>query len=157
MLENCDVDVLDDGRDEMRRYKSLSHGPAPTVMKVDGLEAAVAQALKSVEGWQHLNADGQSGNTCIIANSQAVRDTIARQFLSRGYKTSVIDANQNLSTDAAAIHFATMHRAKGLEFDHVVVIAPSSFLGDCKETDSQRKLIYVALTRAKREAVLLKD
>ena len=157
MLENCDVDVLDDGHDEMRRYKSLSHGPVPKVIEVDGLEAAVAQALESVEGWQHLNADGRSGNTCIIANSQAVRDTIARQFLSRGYKTSVIDANQNLSTDAAAVHFATMHRAKGLEFDHVVVIAPSSFLGDFKETDSQRKLIYVALTRAKREAVLLKD
>ena len=48
-------------------------------------------------------------------------------------------------------------RAKGLECDHVVVIAPSSFLGDCKETDSQRKLIYVALTSAKHEAVLLKN
>ena len=69
----------------------------------------------------------------------------------------MIDANQNLFTDAAAVHSATMHRAKGLEFDPVVVIAPLSFLGDCKETDSQRKLIYVALTRAKREAVLLKD
>jgi len=48
-----------------------------------------------------------------------------------------------------------MHRAKGLEFDRVVVIAPTPFLGDPKETGSQRKLIYVALTRAKREAVLL--
>ena len=47
---NCDVDVLDHGHDEMHRYKSLSHGPAPKVMKVDGLEAAVAQALESVEG-----------------------------------------------------------------------------------------------------------
>jgi len=48
VLENCDVDDLDDGHDEMRRYKSLSHGPAPKVMKVDGLEAAVAQALASL-------------------------------------------------------------------------------------------------------------
>ena len=46
---NCDVDVLDHGHDEMHRYKSLSHGPAPKVMKVDGLEVAVAQALESVE------------------------------------------------------------------------------------------------------------
>lgn len=156
LLEGCDIDDLDDGHDEMRRYKSLSHGPAPIVMDVDGLEAATTQALESVKGWQSLGADGHSGNTCIIANSQAVRDAIARQFVSASYKTSVIDANQNLTDDAAAIHFATMHRAKGLEFDFVVVIAPSSFLGDPKETDSQRKLIYVALTRAKREAVLLK-
>ena len=156
LLEGCDVDDLDDGHDETRRYKSLSHGPVPIVMDVDGIESAVAQALKSVKQWKSQDAGGHSGSTCIIANSQAVRDTIAQQFVRAGNKTSVIDANQNLSDDAAAIHFATMHRAKGLEFDHVVVIAPSSFLGDPKETESQRKLIYVALTRAKREAVLLK-
>ena len=156
LLEGCDVDDLDDGHDETRRYKSLSHGPIPIVMDVDGIESAVAQALKSVKQWKSQDADGHAGSTCIIVNSQAVRDTIARQFLSAGYKTSVIDANQNLSDDAAAINFATMHRAKGLEFDQVVVIAPSSFLNDPKETESQRKLIYVALTRAKREAVLLK-
>ena len=150
------MDDLDDGHDETRRYKSLSHGPIPIVMDVDGIESAVAQALKSVKQWKSQDAGGHSSSTCIIVNSQAVRDTIARQFLSAGYKTSVIDANQNLSDDAAAIHFATMHRAKGLEFDQVVVIAPSSFLNDPKETESQRKLIYVALTRAKREAVLLK-
>lgn len=156
LLEGCDVDDLDDGHDEMRRYKSLSHGPTPIVMEVDGIETAAAQALESVKRWQSLDEGGYSGSTCIIANSQAVRDAIARQFADAGYKTSVIDANQNLSDDVDAIHFATMHRAKGLEFDHVVVIAPSSFLGDPKETESQRKLVYVALTRAKREAVLLR-
>ena len=54
------------------------------------------------------------------------------------------------------VQFATMHHPKGLEFDHVVVVAPQAFLGDPLETEYQRKLIYVALTRAKREAVMLK-
>lgn len=157
LLEGCEVDDLDDGHDETRRYKSLSHGPVPLVMEVDGIETAVAHALESVKRWRSQEAEGHPGSTCIIANSQAVRDAIAQQFMKAGYKTSVIDANQNLSADAAAIHFATMHRAKGLEFDHVVVIAPASFLGEPKETESQRKLLYVALTRAKREAVLLKN
>ena len=156
LLEGCDVDDLDDGHDETRRYKSLSHGPLPIVMEVNGIEPAVAQALDSVRQWRSKDAEGHPGSTCIIVNSRTVRDAIARQFLSAGYKTSVIDANQNLSDDSTAIHFATMHRAKGLEFDNVVVIAPSSFLGDPKETESQRKLVYVALTRAKREAVLLR-
>ena len=49
-----------------------------------------------------------------------------------------------------------MHRAKGLEFDRVIVIAPAAYFGDPRETETQRKLIYVALTRAKREALLLK-
>lgn len=34
-----------------------------------------------------------------------------------------------------------MHRAKGLEFDAVVVVAPLSFLGDPEETQDQRKLL----------------
>jgi DNA helicase IV len=51
---------------------------------------------------------------------------------------------------------ATMHRAKGLEFDCVIVVTPKSYLGKPEETETQRKLLYVALTRAKRGALLLK-
>ncbi len=50
---------------------------------------------------------------------------------------------------------ASMHRAKGLEFDQVVVVSPSEYLGDPIETDSKRKLLYVALTRAKKESALI--
>jgi DNA helicase IV len=49
-----------------------------------------------------------------------------------------------------------MHRAKGLEFDCVVVAAPASYLGNPEDTATQRKLLYVALTRAKRGAAILK-
>ena len=48
-----------------------------------------------------------------------------------------------------------MHRAKGLEFDCVIVVAPESFLGPAEETAGYRRLLYVALTRAKRGALLL--
>ncbi len=156
MLEGCDVDDLDEGHDETRRYKSLSHGPAPVVLDVGSVESAVTNALETVKRWRSQDAQGHAGSTCIIANSKSVRDVLARQFEVAGYQASVIDANQNLTADGAAIHFATMHRAKGLEFDRVIVIAPSSFFSEPKETESQRKLIYVALTRAKREALLLK-
>lgn len=157
LLEGCEIDDLDDGHDETRRYKSLSHGPVPVVLEVDGLEAAAAQALQAVQGWQSEHAAGNHpGSTCIIASSQSVRESVARQFVAAGQKVSVVDASHNVSSDPAAIHFATMHRAKGLEFDRVVVLVPSPFLGDPAETGSERKLLYVALTRAKREAVLLK-
>lgn len=156
LLEGCEVDDLDDGHDETRRYKSLSHGPAPLVLDVSGIEAAVAQALKSVGQWRAEGASDDVGSICIIASSQAVRDGVARQFSLAGHIVAVIDANQNLSVGSDVIHFVTMHRAKGLEFDQVIVIAPSAYLDDPRETETQRKLIYVALTRAKREAVLLK-
>jgi len=67
----------------------------------------------------------------------------------------VIDENHNLSSSTEMVYFSTMHRAKGLEFDEVIVIGPSEYLGDPLETESKRKLIYVALTRAKKNAALI--
>jgi superfamily I DNA/RNA helicase len=48
-----------------------------------------------------------------------------------------------------------MHRAKGLEFDQVVVLASDSYLGARTETAEDRRLLYVALTRAKRFVALV--
>ncbi len=156
LLEGCEVDDLDDGHDETRRYKSLSHGPVPLVMDANAMEQAIELAIASVKKWREADAGGQINSTCVIASSQAVRDSLAKQFTVAGFAISVIDANQNAPADVNAISFATMHRAKGLEFDRVIVITPSSYLGSPQDTESQRKLIYVALTRAKREAILIK-
>jgi hypothetical protein len=41
-LEGCEVDDLDDGSDEVKRYKSLSHGPAPKTLVFQHLEDALA-------------------------------------------------------------------------------------------------------------------
>ena len=156
VLEGCEIDDLDEGHDETRRYKSLSHGPVPQVFDVPGIEEAISLLLATVKNWRSNDADVHANTACVIASSQTMRDALARQFSGAGYTISVIDANQNLSSDAQAIHFATMHRAKGLEFDRVIVVAPSSYLGDPQDTEATRKLIYVALTRAKREAMLIK-
>ena len=64
-------------------------------------------------------------------------------------------AQSNHADARDVVHLATMHRAKGLEFDCVMVIAPKSYLGAPQESETQRKLLYVALTRAKRGAMLL--
>lgn len=156
VLEGCEVDDLDDGHDETRRYKSLSHGPSPLVLEANSMEDAISLAIANVKKWRDEDADGHIKSTCVIASSQVVRDSFARQFSLADFATSVIDASQNLSADAKAVHFATMHRAKGLEFDRVIVVAPASYLGVPVDTEAQRKLIYVALTRAKRDSVLIK-
>jgi len=156
LLQGCEVDDLDDGHDETRRYKSLSHGPVPVVVDAASLEVAIKLAIESAKAWQSQDEQGHPGSTCVIASSRSVRETFAKQFVAAGFKTSVIDANQNAGKDASCIYFATMHRAKGLEFDRVIVVASASSFGKPLDTDSQRKLIYVALTRAKRDALLLK-
>ena len=49
----------------------------------------------------------------------------------------------------------TAHRAKGLEFDHVVVLDGGwSRVGRREDTDSPRRLYYVAMTRARQTLTL---
>jgi superfamily I DNA/RNA helicase len=155
VLEGCEIDDLDDGQDESQRYKSLSHGPAPLVIQVPTHEEAFAKTMSLVREWTEHDSPVSAMTTCVIAASKKSRDALAKHFQLNGLKVAVIDENQNAGTILGATYFATMHRAKGLEFDRVIVLAPNNYLGDPLETDSKRKLIYVALTRAKQLAALL--
>jgi len=44
------------------------------------------------------------------------------------------------------VHLGTMHSAKGLEFDHVMLLDD----GTLADTPEERRLLYVAITRARR-------
>ena len=155
LLEGCEIDNLDDGHDETKRYKSLSHGPSPLMVTFKGIEQATEKALELSRNWLSQSGETGSTSTCVITYSKDVRDASAKVFAKAGLKTVLIDENHNLSSSEETVYFSTMHRAKGLEFDQVIVISPSEYLGDPLETDSKRKLIYVALTRAKKDAALI--
>jgi superfamily I DNA/RNA helicase len=155
LLEGCDIDDLDDGHDETRRYKSLSHGPLPTVVSVDGLEAAAAWTIQFVRDFNAEQNEGAPPSLCVITSGEKVRDAMSLQLQSAALSCVTISAQSNHGKRQNVVHLATMHRAKGLEFDAVVVVAPLSFLGDPEEMQNERKLLYVALTRAKRAAMLI--
>ena len=93
--------------------------------------------------------------TCVIAASRVVRDRAAKLFAEKGMKTYVIEVSKKDVSDPEIVRFSTMHRAKGLEFDQVVVLVPASYLADPVDTVNERKLLYVAITRAKRAAALV--
>lgn len=153
LLEGCEIDDLDDGQDESRRYKSLSHGPVPEFKNVNGLESAASEAIDFVKLWRAENS--QSLSFCVVGSSEKIRDSLAQQLQAAGLACVTITANSNHASTQEVVHLATMHRAKGLEFDCVVVIAPSSYLGSPEDTEGFRKLLYVALTRAKRGALMV--
>lgn len=155
LLEGCEIDDLDDGHDETKRYKSLSHGPAPTVLSVEGIEAAAKQSIEFVRQWNTAQGDGLPLSFCVIASSEKSRDAMAGLMQAAGLRCIAITAQSNHADARDVVHLATMHRAKGLEFDCVMVVAPKSYLGTPEETETQRKLLYVALTRAKRGAMLM--
>lgn len=156
LLEGCEVDDLDDGHDETKRYKSLSRGPAPIVVAVDGLELAAMQAISFIKTLRDEASEAQAPSVCVVAANEKTREAMSKQLLSAGMAGVTITAQSNHADARGMVHFATMHRAKGLEFDAVVVVAPQSYFGDVELTVSQRKLMYVALTRAKRAAMLIR-
>lgn len=154
LLEGCEVDDLDGGLDETRRYKSLSHGPAPTVVRAIGLEDAARHTIDFINALRGDKNDGKPPSLCVIAFSEKSREALAKRVREAGFACVTITAQANHS-DSPDVHFATMHRAKGLEFDAVVVVVPETYFGAPEETGNQRRLMYVALTRAKRVAMLL--
>jgi len=89
-------------------------------------------------------------STCVIASSKQLRDFAQQQVKQKGLKTEIVEANQSCQVVPDTIYFSTMHRAKGLEFDQVIVLSRQDLLK--KEYDEGRKLLYVAMTRARRES-----
>lgn len=164
LLEACEVDDLDGGHDETKRYRSLTNGPAPVITDAAGFEQAAALVIDFLK-----NNTAQAPETsetakipvhplsiCVITHSEKIREALAGQVQSAGFIPIAITAQSNHADSRGVIHFATMHRAKGLEFDSVIVVAPTAYFGAPEETANQRKLLYVALTRAKRTAAIVK-
>ena len=127
------------------------------VAAVDGLESAAVQAIGFIKSLRSEAAEGLSTSVCVITTSEKIREAMANQLLSAGLTGVTITAQSNHG-DAPrdAVHFSTMHRAKGLEFNAVVVVSPHSYFANVEQTANQRKLLYVSLTRAKRAAMLIK-
>lgn len=154
LLEGVEVDDLDDGVDETTRYRSLSHGPAPKVERVDGLEGAFTVVKDFLSTWFTSASDGSPMTCCVVAPSEKARDALAQQLQMSGVRTVAISAQSNHTDEHGIVYLSTMHRAKGLEFDCVAVVAPKSYVDVSAEEGNQRQLLYVALTRAKRGAML---
>ncbi|MEV4671610.1 ATP-dependent helicase [Actinomadura sp. NPDC049382] len=56
---------------------------------------------------------------------------------------------------SAALTVSSMHRAKGLEFDRVLVMDPDTLRDDVQDQDEETRMLYVAMTRARHELMRL--
>ena len=153
LLEGVAVDDLDDGTDDNARYKSLSHGPAPILESCPSREALIERVKAILAAWGVEPEAPHLGATCVMAESKARRDQLRAALRSAGYAVESIEPDTRVSAAANCLLFATMHRAKGLEFQNVIVTSTTVRQGDREAVAPQ--LLYVALTRAKQRAALL--
>ena len=167
LLEGFSVDDLDGGNDDNKAYKSLTHGEAPILESFDDAGQQAEFVRKLI---QQRQQDGrQLSEICIVARTKRELEKVTRELGSSdiNYFHLTRDASDQQKPDF--VRLGTMHRVKGLEFDEVVLVSLNKGIvplgkalhgkGDVVEKRQadleERALLYVAITRAKRHAVLL--
>jgi DNA helicase IV len=150
-LEGCEVDDLDDGADEVVRYKSLSHGAIPKILDFkhleDGLKALMPLLIMSNE---------ESRSVCVIVPTRHDATTVFNNLKEANILARILGPDERDQPDSKLVRIATMHRAKGLEFDEVVILLSRDWSSQKRNIDNARQLQYVAMTRAKKVATILK-
>lgn len=150
-LEGCAVDDLDEGSDEVRRYKSLSHGPIPRTLAFQHLEDALSSLLPMVQAGL-----AEARSVCVIVPTR--NDAVAVQGALKAGKlpTTLLGPDERDNPDSRSVRVSTMHRAKGLEFDEVVLLSPRDCRGLKARPDDLQRLQYVAMTRARKVVTLVR-
>lgn len=143
-LEGRVVDDLDNGLDEIGRYKSLSHGPVPRTLVFHHLEEALEAILPIL---QDSIAGGRS--VCVIVPTKHEVNNVYARLKVGKIASQILSANDRDKSGNDVVRISTMHRAKGLEFDEVVVLMAKEWRGSKASVENSTKLIYVAISRAK--------
>ncbi len=159
LLAGSNADDLDDGGNDPRAYRSVLQGSAPVVTGYASTNAEVEAMVAEV---QSLVGSGAKHDEVIVA---ARRNDTAEVLRSRldGAGIPAVTLTES-SGDPDAVHVATFHRLKGLEYRHVFlvdvsdgVLPMSSVLTSAADDPQQheedlareRSLLFVAATRAR--------
>lgn len=164
LLEGRAIDDLDGGLDENVLYKSLTHGENPIIENFSSPEdqAGYIKALLD-------SSSSPISHYCVVTRTNSEVLAIKENLEKIGIKTGIIKPNEAESTQEDVVKLATVHRVKGLEFDHVILASANDGLiplevalrgkGDAiskEDADTEeRSLVYVALTRARKNAFVL--
>lgn len=122
-------------------------GRPPRLVAVDDASAlataTVAAVVELDEGWSSVGV--VVPDTDGLAAAMAAALTTAGLEVGRGAR----------AVTGAAISLVAPAEAKGLEFDGVVVVEPAAFAAEALDDAAAGRLLYIALTRAVQELVVV--
>jgi len=165
VLRGLSFDDLDGGEDSQKGYRSLMHGPKPTIWEFASYQDEV-QAITT-----RLNALLDKGavaeDICLVCRTNSLVKQYEGALMSAGHEVYCVRRNASEDRKHEGIRLATMHRVKGLEFDHVIVagvndgVVPhtkavygNAPLKSKRREELERSLLYVAVTRARKSALI---
>lgn len=163
VLKGIPVDDLDGGLDEAKGYRSLSHGDAPIVEIFDSYGDEASALVKHIQ--EKIEAGMEPMEICVVARTNKMLADYANALSDAGIRSYEIKRSKTDDRHMPGVRLATMHRVKGLEFTCVFIVgmtkAAMPLKSAIKSSDpiskeeaitSERCLLYVALTRAKKAA-----
>ena len=149
---------------EIDNVVSISHGPEPEIRECSTGEEEIRYILGKIK---ELKESGENpDNICIAVRTNAEVKKYEEALSEEKVGRFVLIEKQEDARGFSGVRVATMHRIKGLEFDHVFIAGMSNdFLTKLKsrsKTQSslerniakERCLLYVAITRAKKNVYI---
>jgi len=164
LLNGEQIDDMDDGVDSNSDYKSLYHGSKPLVKSFESYE----DEIEFIESYiKELKQEDENSRICIVARTQKIIDSYSSYFTDKNISTVKISRNTKDNISNNGIRLATMHRVKGLDFDHVIIASMNdgivplevSEISDEQQIENERLLqeksiVFVAATRAKKSLLI---
>ena len=165
LLEGKDFDDLDGEAYDQRGYKSLMHGPLPIIKKKENFTAEVNTISEYISKLKEIGTSEK--DICLVARTNYLMGQYEGALQMKNFKTYQIHRSKAEERTEPGIRIATMHRVKGLEFDHVIIAGVNQGtvpLSKAMEADNphekaeretrERSLLYVSATRAKKSVLI---
>jgi len=161
VLNGINFDDLDEGFDDGKGYTSLFKGAEPWIEHFKSPSEEVTFVYNRVKALIENGTDPR--DICITFRTNTLKKAFAKELKDLGLETYQLANNKPEDRFHNTVRLATMHRVKGLEFEHVFIanvnkgILPLKYVfngvDEEAETDrlriAERSLLYVAATRAK--------
>ena len=165
VLKGLSFDDLDGGGDTHRGYRSLMHGPKPAIREFQSYQDEMKAILVRLESLISKGAPAEG--ICLVCRTNNLVKQYEGALMSAGHQVYCIQRNASEDTRHQGIRLATMHRVKGLEFDHVIVagvnegivphekaVSGGGPLKNRQREEHERSLLYVAVTRARKSVLI---
>lgn len=166
LLQGVAFDDLDEGVDEGKGYKSLLHGPIPEVHKFASLDEEVKYVIEKLQSLEGIGIEAK--DICIVVRTNRQMKLYYALLNQAGIRMYEVKRSKSEDRGMPGLRLATMHRVKGLEFEHIIIVGVNngqvplgSAIGNAgdrlsleEKMTAERALLYVALTRAKKTATL---
>jgi len=166
LLEGRPIDDLDGGRDSQKGYKSLLHGEPPQIANFVSFSEEIQWILSYLNKLEDEKIPLNS--VCLIARTRNLLLQYEGAIKAAGLQTYFIKRSVPEDRKSPGLRLATMHRVKGLEFDHMIIagvndgIVPLSYalmgqdnpFAEEESETRERALLYVSATRAKKDVLI---